>query len=581
MSVSEQQIYDDLVFLYGEELAAIYTPRLISRLNTFQSRNPGLMLSPSEDRFSEGDAILITYGDMVGKQDASALRTLAEFLQRHVGDAINALHILPFFPSSSDDGFSVIDYRQVDPALGDWTDIDYLNKFYKLAIDAVINHISAESAWYQAFLAGDPEYQEYFIQIHPDMDLSQVFRPRSLPVQTPVSKGSENIFVWTTFSEDQIDLNYKSPKLMLEIVDVLLFYIEHGARYIRLDAIAFVWKESGTSCVHLDKTHRIVQLMRKVFDWVAPYVSIISETNVPHKENISYFGDGSNEAQMVYNFPLPPLTLHAFYNGNAKVLSKWAETLFLPSQQTTFLNFLASHDGIGVTPLRGIIPIQAVTEMCQRVENLGGFVSYKMNPDGSRSPYELNINYLDALRDPGKSIEEDAYLARRFLATQAIMLALRGIPGIYFHSLFGSRNWEEGVEQTGRYRSINRQKIPVKELETELSQVTSIRHQIFQGYLKLLKVRTSRPAFHPTSEQKILFCHEAVFALQRYTLTGSNHVLCLHNVSDKLVQFRIDWSDLGDASKDHLTDTLSGIEIQINKGELYIDLEPYAILWLE
>lgn len=580
MPVNKQALYDDFVFLYGEDRAAHYAPKLFSKLVAFERDHPELKSTGPYPCFSEQDAILITYGDMVGAQDASPLRTLADFLSKHVGDAINTVHILPFFPYSSDDGFSVIDYCKVDPALGDWSDIQYLGESYKLVFDAVINHISSESAWFQAFLNGDPAYKDFFIRIPDSLDLSQVFRPRALPLKTQVQTISGDETVWTTFSDDQIDLNYKSPELLLAVLDVLLFYVEQGAAYFRLDAIAFIWKESGTSCIHLPETHRIVQLIRKVLDWVAPGVAIITETNVPHSENISYFGDGRNEAQLVYNFPLPPLTLHTFFSGNAQVLSEWAQTLTLPSKETTFLNFLSSHDGIGVTPVRGILSDQAVSDMCQRVESLGGYVSYRTNPDGSKSPYELNINFLEALRDPGKPMAEDTLLASRFLASQAIMLTLRGIPGIFFHSLFGSTNWIEGVEQTGRARSINRQKIPAWQLEHELSETGTIRNQVFYAYLKLLEKRRRHPAFHPTSEQKLLFVHPAVFALQRYTQDRSSQILCLHNVSGDRLNFRVETSALCDPSIQRLEDVLSGRVYQLeNEGFVFV-LEPYEVLWL-
>ena len=301
--------------------------------------------------------------------------------------------------------FSVIDYRAVDPNLGEWENVAEIGDKFRLMFDAVINHISAESDWFQGFLRDEIPYREFFTIVEPGTDLSQVFRPRALPLLTPVQQDSNDggpveRLVWTTFSADQIDLNYRSPDLLLDVLELLLFYISQGAQFIRLDAIAFIWKEIGTSCIHLPQAHRLIQLKRKVLDQVAPGVALITETNVPHEDNVSYFGDGTNEAQMVYNFSLPPLTLHAFHTGNAQTISRWAESLSLPSDQVTFFNFLASHDGIGVTPARGLLSDKEITDMADRVRALGGYVSEKANPDGSTSPYELNINFLDALADP-------------------------------------------------------------------------------------------------------------------------------------------------------------------------------------
>ena len=392
-----QIIAERLAFVYGDETAVQILPRLERLLANYRRQKPR---PAREEYFDEKDAILISYGDMVQAPGERPLSTLYQFLKGQVGGLIRGLHLLPFFPYSSDDGFSVIDYDQVDPALGDWADIEAFGQTFRLMFDAVINHISQESAWFQAYLRGEAPYSGYFIEVDPTEDLSAVFRPRALPLLTPASTANGEKQVWTTFSADQIDLNFASPDLLLEILGVLLNYVAHGAELIRLDAIAYMWKEVGTSCIHLPQTHALIQLMRAVLDEVAPHVVLITETNVPHEENISYFGDGFNEAQMVYNFSLPPLTLHTFHTADATVLTEWAAALETPSAATTFFNFLASHDGIGVTPARGLLSDAEVRAIAQRVEALGGFVSYKNNPDGSQSAYELNINYLDALGDP-------------------------------------------------------------------------------------------------------------------------------------------------------------------------------------
>ncbi len=413
-------------------------------------------------------SILITYGDQLHDADQPPLRTLAEFCDTHLRGVVDGIHLLPFYPYSSDDGFSVIDYKQVNPALGTWDDVARVGQHFHLMFDGVINHISAQSEWFKAFLRDDPKYRDYFIVVEGDPDLSQVVRPRALPLLTEFTTPSGVKKVWTTFSADQIDLNYANPDVLLDIIDVLLFYVAHGAELIRLDAIAYLWKEIGTSCLHLPQTHRVIQLLRAILDEVAPHVALITETNVPHQDNLSYFGDGHNEAQLVYNFALPPLTLHTFHTGDASALTQWAASLTLPSDETTFFNFLASHDGIGLNPARGILRDDEITALVDRVVAHGGRVSYKSNPDGSTTPYELNINYFDALSDPNSS-EPLALQIDRFVAAHAIMLALSGVPGIYFHSLFGSRGWPEGVTITGQNRTINRQKFDRAEVERELT----------------------------------------------------------------------------------------------------------------
>ena len=476
--------------------------------------------------------------------------------------------------------FSVIDYKKVDPNLGDWPDVQQVGQSFRLMFDAVVNHISAHSEWYQRFLQDDPEYRDYFTVVDPTTDLSDVFRPRTLPLLTPAETAVGTKHVWTTFSADQIDLNYANPDVLLAVIDTLLFYVTQGAQFIRLDAIAFIWKEQGSSCVHLPEAHHIIQLMRAALDEVAPHVSLITETNVPHKENISYFGNGRNEAQMVYNFSLPPLTLHTFQTGNAETLSRWASTLTTPSEETTFFNFLASHDGIGVTPARGLLSDGEIDQMARRVLNLGGYVSYKNNGDGSKSAYELNINFLDALKDPEGFEEDSSLIAQRFLASQAVMLALRGVPGIYFHSLFGSRGWQEGVAENGRYRTINRQKLERQTIEEELSAPDSLRHLIFSGYSRLLTHRTQHPAFDPNGEQSIIFCHPSVFAVLR-TANASHHaILCLQNVSNQTHHLEIDLSDSAFDSNAQLIDLISQQPCTLDVDHLFLEVAPYQIIWL-
>lgn len=522
-------ISDLVAFIYGHEKA----DEIVARINALAAEFRPLS-QPQKRFFTEKDIVLITYGDMVQTAGERPLRTLHRFLTTTVPNIINTIHILPFYPYSSDDGFSVIDYLKVDPKLGEWQDIRAMHQDFRLMFDAVINHISQESDWYQAFLRDEVPYTDYFTVVDPDVDLTAVFRPRTLPLRTPAQTTGGLKHVWTTFSADQIDLNYQSPDLLLEILRVLLVYVQNGADLIRLDAIGFMWKEVGSHCLHLPQTHALIQLMRQVLNEVAPHVALVTETNVPHHENISYFGNGRNEAQMVYNFSLPPLLLHAFHTGQANILSDWAETLTTPSEETTFFNFCASHDGIGVTPARGILPEEEITLMAQRVEALGGLVSYKTNSDGSQVPYELNINFLDALGTPDQE-ESDTERASRFIASQAIMLALPGVPGIYFHSLFGSRSWHAGPRQTQQNRTINRQKLDQKALQQELK--GGLRQLVFSRYSALIAARQSTAAFHPNADQTILRLHPAIFGIERRM--GHKTAVCLHNVSDQTLQLTL------------------------------------------
>ncbi|HEC23044.1 MAG TPA: sugar phosphorylase, partial [Chloroflexi bacterium] len=453
---------------------------------------------------------------------------------------------------------------------------------FKLMVDAVLNHVSTQSEWFQGFLRGDEKYREYFITVDPSTDLSMVVRPRDLPLLTPVETSWGTQYVWTTFSRDQIDLNYHNPDVLLEMIDILLFYIEQGADIIRLDAIAYLWKEIGTTCIHLPQTHAVVQLFRAIVDEVAPGVLLITETNVPHAENISYFGDGTNEAHLVYQFPLPPLVAHAFMRGTARHLTEWAAGLEAPSEQTSFFNFTASHDGVGVRPLAGLLGEEELEALIEQTHASGGQVSYKLNPDGSKSPYELNVTYFDLLNPPGRG-ESLSLQVRRFLASQAIMLALAGMPGIYFHSLLGSRNYLEGVKKTGYPRTINREKLDVREVEAALADPRSLRHAVFTGYRSLLQKRIAEKAFHPNAEQRVLSLNEAVFSLLRVAPSGEEAIIALHNVSTTGQPITINLHELElTIPAGHLRDIVSGATWAVEQPASFaFELEPYQVAWLK
>jgi sucrose phosphorylase len=531
-----KKLLSHLTYLYGKDKAPQLYERAQKLVNGYRAQ-----IVQRDGELTERDTILITYGDQVQAANKKPLQALSKFCKKHLTDVVNGIHILPFYPWTSDDGFSVLDYRKVDSTLGDWEDISSMQDHFRLMFDGVINHISAQSKWFQGFLHGDLRYQNYFITVEGSPDLSQVVRPRALPLLTTFKTTPGEKKVWTTFSADQIDLNFKNPEVLLEILDILLMYVQRGATFIRLDAIAYLWKEVGTTCIHLPQTHHVIQFLRAALDEVAPHVQIITETNVPHADNISYFGDGTNEAQLVYNFALPPLILHTFHTGNARILSDWAKTLTLPSDRTTFFNFLASHDGIGLNPARGILSSQEIDSLVNKTLEHGGLVSYKHNADGTQSPYELNINYFDALSNPNENEPLDLQV-NRFIAAQSIMLSLLGVPGIYFHSLFGSRGWLEGVQQTGRNRTINREKCDFETLQNELADENSLRTKVFTRYRQLLLTRSSSPAFHPHGTQKILNLHPSVFAVERISPDGKSRMLCLHNVSANKVVIKTEYA---------------------------------------
>ncbi|MEM9774779.1 MAG: sugar phosphorylase [Chloroflexota bacterium] len=577
---SKQSIYDSvteqpallshMVKLYGRKEGPLACQKLLDLMASYRTRVP---VASADEKVTERDTVLITYGDMVQHGDEKPLETLTKFLENTVAGTVSTVHVLPFYPWTSDDGFSVKDYRQVDPNLGSWQNVQRLGQSFRLMFDAVINHISSESEWFKAFLRNEFPFSDWFHVVDPDTDLTSVFRPRALPLLTAFDTPGGTRHVWTTFSADQVDLNYGNPEVMLAVIDILLDYVSRGADFVRLDAIGFMWKKVGTSCMNLPETHIAIQLIRAVFEIMAPHVSIITETNVPHDQNVSYFGNGNNEASMVYNFSLPPLTLHAFQTANTQVLTRWASELEYPSDDVTFFNFMASHDGIGITPARGLITDDEIKLLGEKVKALGGHVSYKSNPDGSKSIYELNISYLNALGRPG-AMESDRLKADRFLSSQAIMLALKGVPGIYFHSLFGSESWRDGVIQTSQNRTINREKLRMIDVSAELNDIDSLRSRIFYPYRHMIAVRASEPAFDPYGHQEVFFLHPSLFCVLRGE--GEDAIFCIQNATNQSVNVGL--------NMDAIFGKMAGWLRNILDNSLHvedIEIKPYGILWLK
>jgi glycosidase len=559
-----------LTALYGSHKANRLVERLYQLIGRYEV---GLNPKPMLARWSQKDAILITYGDSVKKQGEAPLATLKRFADRHLKRRFSAVHILPFYPWSSDDGFSVIDYRQVDPDLGNWEDVEKLGEHFDLMFDFVLNHCSAHSSWFQDFLDGIQPARHYFLDMDPETDLSMVVRPRTSPLLTEYDTRDGKAHVWTTFSADQVDLNWQNPDLLFEFLDILFWYLSKGATLFRMDAVAFIWKKLGTNCLHQPEAHEIVKLFRDILEIVAPSSIIITETNVPQPENYSYMGDG-DEAHMVYQFSLPPLLLHGLLFGNAEPLTGWAQKLPKMPNGCTAFNFAASHDGVGVRPIEGILPDVERDKMIAEVEKKGGKISWKSNADGSKSPYEMNITYYSALAH-----EQTELGITRFLCSQSVVLSLKGIPGIYIHSLLGTENALDFMEETGQNRSINRKKWDFESLSNQLSNKKSHHSLIMKQMLDMLKIRSESNAFHPDASQRIHAVDPALFVVERESVDGFEKVLCVHNFTDRALSVK---EFAGVSSEFHFEnmpmDLITGKMLR-KKGDCF-SIKPYQFLWL-
>ncbi len=561
-----------LVRLYGDE-----APKLIERLYMMIGRyGVGIDVIPETDYWNENDVVLITYADMVKRPGERPLATLKRFLDERLHGVVKTVHILPFTSWSSDDGFSVTDYRKVSPLYGRWEEVEALGGQFQLMFDLVLNHCSAQSPWFRDYLKGIQPASDYFIEADPNKDLSQVVRPRPWPLLTKFTTNEGDAHVWTTFSDDQVDLDWSNPNVLFEFIDILLLYISKGMRIVRMDAVAFVWKEIGTTCMHLPQTHEIVKLFRDIVSIVAPQVLILTETNVPHEENISYFGRG-DEAHMVYQFSLPPLLLYALLRGDCGYLREWAASLPEPEAGTTYFNFTASHDGIGVRPLHGLLPENELAWLIDQIRSRGGHVSTRRLEDGSESPYELNITYSSALTDA----DNEALGRQRFLCSQAVALSMRGVPAVYFHSLMATPNDLAGVEDLGYPRAINRKRWDDAELTNKLEDADSPYAKVFATLTALIRRRAGHPSFHPDAPQTILDFGKAVFALRRDSCDGGQSILCLFNftASPQSVPYEAIDRVFDETESLKLRDVVSGLHV--DRGDKkHFELAPYQAAWL-
>ena len=560
-------------------LSKVYPAAVIDSLveRLFNTLQPYLHQSGEENwrKWNHDNILMITYGDsIVSQDDRSPLAVLADFLEAHLQDMITGVHILPFFPYTSDDGFAIVDYTAVNPELGDWPDIKRIAHSFNLMVDLVVNHISSKHNWVKQFQTNEKPGCDYLIEVDPDKDLSEVVRPRSTPLLTELQTADGSKHVWSTFSADQIDVNFENPEVLLEYVKIILLYVHAGTRYIRLDAVGYLWKKLGTCCIHLPETHAIVRLIREVLQMIDPGIAIITETNVPIRENLSYFGN-RNEAHMIYNFSLPPLLLNALMQGRADYLKQWMMSMPPAPIGCAYFNFTASHDGIGMRPAEGLLTKEEYDALIATMRQFGGEVSMRSRPDGTESPYEINISLFDAMQ--GTVEGKDEWQIPRFLCSQTLMMSLEGIPAFYIHSLLATRNNYAGVKETGHKRAINRYKWDVEALNQALADPETPHAIVLAELRRLIKIRRRQRAFHPNATQYTLQPpNAAIFAFWRQSMARDQSIFSIHNLSKQPQELNL--ADLNLLSTDAWVDLISGDRLP-SIEDTYM-LQPYQSLWI-
>ena len=528
---------------------------------------------PHANHWDQQDIIMITYGDSVINEHERPLFTLFRFLHTYCKNTVNNVHILPFFPFSSDDGFSVIDYSSVNESLGDWEDIARIANEYGLMTDLVINHCSARSAWFQNFIKGEGTGKDFFFTAAADADVNEVTRPRTSPLlrETETANGLQH--VWCTFSHDQVDFDFRNHKVLLAFIEIIRLYLDNGAKIFRLDAVAFLWKKLGTTCINLPETHEVIRLIRTLIEHVDPEIMIITETNIPNRENLTYFGN-ANEAHAIYNFSLPPLLVNTLVTGDCTYLKSWMMSMPPAQNGTTYFNFIASHDGIGLRPAEGLLEDEEIETLVHTMQSFGGKVSLRASPGGQQKPYEINITLFDALK--GTTAGPDEYQVDRFVCAHAIMLALEGIPGIYIHSLLGTSNDYEKLANTGQNRSINRKRWNYAELEALLDAPHSQHHKVLTRVSQLIRIRKAQPAFHPNAIQFTLQLGTQLFGFWRQSLDRKQSIFCISNISNEHQSVLLSTINL--IGTDEWLDLISREVTTDMHG--YLELKPYQTVWI-
>jgi sucrose phosphorylase len=528
---------------------------------------------PHNNLWDQSDIMLITYADTLRREGEAPLETLHKFVKSKLSDSISAVHLLPFFPYSSDDGFSVMDYTTVNPSSGKWDHVENLAKDFKVMGDLVINHCSSRSMWFENYKAGVHPGTDFFYEADPNADLSAVVRPRTSPLLREVQTKNGVKHVWCTFSHDQVDLNFENPAVLLEFLGIIRLYLEKGIRWFRLDAVAFLWKVPGTNSINLPQTHEMIRLLRLMIEHYAPESVIITETNIPNQENLTYFGN-ANEAHLIYNFSLPPLLINSLVTGNFSHLKKWLMSMPPAQQGTTYLNFLASHDGIGLRPTEGLLSEWELETLINTMKRFGGKLSARTTPQGESKPYEINISLWNALSGSAQQ-GPDQWQFARFLCAAGVMMALEGVPAFYIHSLFGTENDLDRVDNTGHYRSINRHIWDMEDLDHALN--TPTHHQkVFQSIAELTKIRRAQPAFHPNATQYVLHMGDNLFAFWRQSIDRRQSLFAVYNMTDQPQSFNL--SELNLIATDEWTDLVSDAIYEDHLGKII--LMPYQFVWL-
>ncbi len=541
-----------------------FEKEIVQIIKQFNKKNP-----KKKKSISEKTTLVICYGDSVYSEKNKSIRVFKNFFQKKLKNYFNTIHFLPFYPSSSDSGFAVKDHYKIDSKLGNWFDIKSFSKKSDIMADMVINHSSARGLWFKNFLKAKRPGKDYFLTIDSKFNTSKVVRPRDHKLLKKIDIFNKTDYLWRTFSPDQLDLNFKNPAVLLRFIKIMINLINHGVTIFRLDAIAYLWKESGTKCINLNKTHEIIKLLRVISGLLNTQTLIVTETNLPEKENLSYFGK-NDEANWIYNFSLPPLLIHAFLFENNSYLYNWSKKLPRSKNGNCYLNFIASHDGIGMRPTEGLLSSKALKDFLFRLKKNGSKFSYRKIQNKSKKIYEANITVFDALKKT--NYDNGKFSFERYISAHSIMIAFEGVPAIYFNSIFGTSNDEAKFVITGNNRDVNRYKWNLKNISNKLNNKDSKEYYFYKKISNLLSIKKKQKAFHPNASRENINLGPKIFCFKRESINKKQTIICITNLSSKIQYLKLSKKFL--KYKDLLG---SKIFFTIDKR---IKLDPCQTMWL-
>lgn len=460
----------------------------------------------------ENKIMLITYADSMGKN----INELHSILKKYYSKEIGGVHILPFFPSSADRGFAPICYDKVDDTFGTFEDIEKLGKDYYLMFDFMVNHISAQSKYFQDYLKNKEksEYKDFFINYkdfwengeptQEQVDMIYKRKPRAPYIEAEFADGSCEK-VWCTFCEQQIDLDVSKKKTRAFIKETLENMCRHGAAVIRLDAFAYAIKKADTSCFFIepeiwDLLYDIENIVKQNGGEILP--EIHEHYTIPMKI--------ADKGFWIYDFALPVLVLHALYNHTGKYLKNWLEKC--PMKQFTTLD---THDGIGIVDVKDLLPDEEIEKVKEQMYCQGANVKkiYSSEAYNNLDVYQVNTTYYSALGN-----NDDAYLLAR-----AIQFFAPGIPQVYYVGLLAGTNDIALMERTKNGRDINRHYYTMDDVKNEQER------DVVKKLKELMQLRNTHPAFNLDGEIFIESNDENLVIVRSY---GDDKITLQANLSD-------------------------------------------------